>query len=168
MICQHFQKNRILGRSDPDSKAADVTRLTGSSPLIIADNTVMFIFLTKNPELRSELKEILKNYQKKIQNLDKRSQKASCPYRNRVGCHTNFDNLFPAHDQRRLSRKLIGFLLYPEFVLCHVLKVELVEMCEPAVPAPDRKMPATNSKIMGTSRHGSFCIPRCSRRFQTS
>jgi hypothetical protein len=40
--------------------------LVGSAPLIIADTAVMFIFLTKNPELRSELKEILKNYQKRI------------------------------------------------------------------------------------------------------
>ena len=75
MIYQHFQRNRVLGGSDPSSKAADVTRLTSSSPLIIADNTVMFIFLTKNPELRSELKEILKNYQKKILNLIKDPKK---------------------------------------------------------------------------------------------
>jgi len=66
MIYQHFQRNRVLGRSDPVSKAEDVTRLIGISPLIIADTTVMFIFLTKNPELRSELKGILKNYQKRI------------------------------------------------------------------------------------------------------
>jgi hypothetical protein len=66
MIYQHFQKYRTIGRSDPDSKAADVTRLIGISPLIIADNTVMFIFLTKNPDLRSELRDILKDYQKNI------------------------------------------------------------------------------------------------------
>jgi len=75
MIYQHFQRNRVLGGSDPGSKAADVTRLTSSSPLIIADNTVMFIFLTKNPELRSDLRAILKNYQKKIQNLTKDPKK---------------------------------------------------------------------------------------------
>jgi hypothetical protein len=67
MIYQHFQKYRVIGRSDPDSKAADVKRLIGTSPLIIAENTVMFIFLTKNPDLRSELREILKNYQKSVQ-----------------------------------------------------------------------------------------------------
>jgi hypothetical protein len=66
MIYQHFQRNRVTGHSDPQSKAADVTRLTGSAPLIIADTSVMFIFLTKDPELRSELREILKNYQKRI------------------------------------------------------------------------------------------------------
>jgi hypothetical protein len=75
MIYQHFQKYRVIGRSDPDSKAADVTRLIGTSPLIIADNTVMFIFLTKNPDLRSELREILKSYQKSVQNLVKDPKK---------------------------------------------------------------------------------------------
>ncbi len=68
MIYQHFQRNRVLGSTDPKSKAADVTRLIGTSPIILADTTVMFIFLTKNPELRSELKDILKNYQKRIHN----------------------------------------------------------------------------------------------------
>jgi hypothetical protein len=75
MIYQHFQRNRVLGRTDPNSKAADVTRLIGTSPLIIADTTVMFIFLTKNPELRSELKMILKNYQKRIHNSIKDPKK---------------------------------------------------------------------------------------------
>ena len=75
MIYQHFQKFRTIGRSDPNSKAADVTRLTGTPPLIIADNTVMFIFLTKNTELRTELKEILKNYQKNIHNSVKDPKK---------------------------------------------------------------------------------------------
>jgi hypothetical protein len=75
MVGQHFQKNRLFGRSDPDSKAADVIRLTSSSPLIIADNTVMFIFLTKNAQLRSELKEILKNYEKKIHSIVKDPKK---------------------------------------------------------------------------------------------
>jgi rRNA-processing protein FCF1 len=49
--------------------------LTSSSPLIIADNTVMFIFLTKNSKLRSELREILKNYEIKIQSLVKDPKK---------------------------------------------------------------------------------------------
>jgi hypothetical protein len=75
MIYQHFQRNRVFGRSDPDSKAADVTRLIGTSPLIIADTTVMFIFLTKSPELRSDLKVILKNYQKRIHNSIKDPKK---------------------------------------------------------------------------------------------
>jgi hypothetical protein len=75
MIYQHFQKFRTTGRSDPNSKAADVTRLIGASPLIIADNTVMFIFLTKNRELRTELKDILKNYQKTVHNSVKDPKK---------------------------------------------------------------------------------------------
>jgi hypothetical protein len=76
MVGQHFQKNRLFGRSDPESKASDVIRLTSSSPLIIADNTVMFIFLTKNSKLRSELREILKNYEKKIQSVVKDPKKS--------------------------------------------------------------------------------------------
>jgi hypothetical protein len=66
MIYQHFQRNRVVGGSDPNSKAAAITRFIGISPLIIADTTVMFIFLIKNPDLRSELREILTNYQKRI------------------------------------------------------------------------------------------------------
>ncbi|MCK9593029.1 MAG: hypothetical protein M0Q91_13575 [Methanoregula sp.] len=65
MIYQHFQRNQVLGSSDPHSKAAAISRFIGISPLIIADTAVMFIFLIKNPELRSELKEILKNYEKR-------------------------------------------------------------------------------------------------------
>jgi len=38
-VGQHFQKNRMFGRSDPESKAADVIRLTSSSPLIIAERS---------------------------------------------------------------------------------------------------------------------------------
>ncbi len=66
MIYQHFQRNRVVGGSDPNSKAAAITRFIGISPLIIADTTVMFIFLIKNPDLRAELREILKKYQKRI------------------------------------------------------------------------------------------------------
>ncbi len=43
------------------------------------------------------------------------------------------------------------FWLYLDFVLCHVLEIEFIEMREPAVPAPDGEMPAANCKIMGTS-----------------
>jgi len=41
-------------------------------------------------------------------------------------------------------------LFYREFVLCHVLEIELIEMGEPAVPAPDCKMPAPDREIMRT------------------
>ena len=59
-------------------------------------------------------------------------------------------NLFPP-GITALSRKLSGLQLHFEFVLCYVLEIEFIEMCEPAVPAPDGKMPATYSYIMGTS-----------------
>ena len=61
-----------------------------------------------------------------------------------------FHNLFPP-GITEVSRKLSGLLLHPDFVLCHVLEIVFIEMREPAVPAPDGKMPATYSYIMGTS-----------------
>ncbi len=36
-----------------------------------------------------------------------------------------------------------------EFILCHVLDIEFVEMRKTAVPAPDSKMPAADGYIMG-------------------
>ena len=41
-------------------------------------------------------------------------------------------------------------LFYRELVLCHILEIELIEMGEPAVPAPDGKMPAPDREIMRT------------------
>jgi hypothetical protein len=45
---------------------------------------------------------------------------------------------------------LSGIQPNPEFILSNILKVELVEMGEPAVPAPDSKMPAADDNIVGT------------------
>jgi len=41
--------------------------------------------------------------------------------------------------------------LHPDFILGHVLQIELIKMREITVPAPDRKMPATYRQVMGTS-----------------
>jgi hypothetical protein len=41
-------------------------------------------------------------------------------------------------------------------ILFHIFKIELVEMCEPALPAPDGKMPATDREIVGA---GDVAIP---------
>jgi hypothetical protein len=49
----------------------------------------------------------------------------------------------------RDQKKLSVLLLYLEFVFCHVLKIEFIEMGKPAVPAADREMPAANSYIVG-------------------
>jgi hypothetical protein len=45
---------------------------------------------------------------------------------------------------------LNGILPNPEFVFSDILEVELVEMREPAVLAPDGKMPASYDHIVGT------------------
>jgi len=68
-----------------------------------------------------------------------------------VRCPPYFITFFPLHRIAAVSRKLSVFLLHIEFVLCYVLEIEFIEMGEPAVPAPDSKMPATYSYIMGTS-----------------
>ncbi len=51
-----------------------------------------------------------------------------------------------SRDQKKLSVLLLHF----EFVFCHVLKIEFIEMGKPAVPAADREMPAANRQIVGT------------------
>jgi len=47
-------------------------------------------------------------------------------------------------------------LLHLQLILCYVLQIELIEMSEPAVPAPDGKMPAPNRKIV---RSGHMTVP---------
>ncbi|MGB8821271.1 MAG: hypothetical protein WCC68_08815 [Methanoregula sp.] len=62
MIYQHYQRRRPPAPDEPKRKFADVLTLTGAAPVIIADNTVMFLFLTKNQELYDTLTGILRNY----------------------------------------------------------------------------------------------------------
>ena len=62
MVYQYYQGRRKPGPGVPEQKYRDVLALTGAAPLIIADNTVMFLFLTKNMELRDRLAEVLRNY----------------------------------------------------------------------------------------------------------
>jgi hypothetical protein len=62
MVYQHYQRRKPPAPDEPKRKFKDVAILTGTSPIIIADNTVMFLFLTKNPELYESLTRILRNY----------------------------------------------------------------------------------------------------------
>jgi hypothetical protein len=62
MVYQHYQRRRLTAPDEPKRKFDEVSTLTGTAPLIIADNTVMFIFLTRNPELYERLTEVLRNY----------------------------------------------------------------------------------------------------------
>jgi hypothetical protein len=41
-------------------------------------------------------------------------------------------------------------------VLCHIFEIKLVEMGEPAVAAPDDKVPAADRQVMGT---GDVAVP---------
>jgi hypothetical protein len=62
MVYQHYQRRAKTSLTEPEKKAGDVKAFTGCTPLVIADNTVMFIFLTRNAELRVMLAAILRNY----------------------------------------------------------------------------------------------------------
>jgi len=62
MIYQHYQRRRLPGSDEPKRKFQDILRLTGAAPLVIADNTVMFLFLTKNLAFHDTLTEVLRNY----------------------------------------------------------------------------------------------------------
>ncbi len=62
MVYQHYQRRRLHPHDEPKKKFDELAALTGASPVIIADNTVMFLFLTKNPELHETLTGILRNY----------------------------------------------------------------------------------------------------------
>jgi hypothetical protein len=62
MVYQHYQPRKPPAPDEPKRKFNDVLTLTGATPIIIADNTVMFLFLTKNQELYDTLTGILRNY----------------------------------------------------------------------------------------------------------
>jgi hypothetical protein len=47
--------------------------------------------------------------------------------------------------------KISGAGLYWSFWIVNILEIEPVEMCKPAVPAPDRKIPATDRDIVGAA-----------------
>jgi len=62
MVHQNYLRRKLPSPSQPAQKSRQVQDLTGEPPLIIADNTVMFIFLTKDSEKREVLSAILRNY----------------------------------------------------------------------------------------------------------
>jgi hypothetical protein len=43
-----------------------------------------------------------------------------------------------------------------QLVVCHIFKIKFIEVGEPAVPAPDDKVPATDSHVVGT---GDMTVP---------
>jgi hypothetical protein len=60
----------------------------------------------------------------------------------------------PGKNPEFLSKKL--FLSGFRLVLCHIFEIKLVEMGEPAVPAPDDKVPAADRQVVGT---GTLAVP---------
>jgi hypothetical protein len=62
MVYQHYQRRRPPASDEPKRKFNEVLTLTGTAPIIIADNTVMFLFLTKDQELYETLTGVLRNY----------------------------------------------------------------------------------------------------------
>jgi hypothetical protein len=62
MVYQHYQHRKPPAPDEPKRKFNEVSTLTGATPIIIADNSVMFLFLTKNPDLYESLTRILRNY----------------------------------------------------------------------------------------------------------
>ncbi len=62
MVYQHYQRRKPPAPDEPKRKFNEVSTLTGASPIVIADNSVMFLFLTKNQELHDTLTGILRNY----------------------------------------------------------------------------------------------------------
>jgi hypothetical protein len=62
MVYQYYQRRKLPAPNQPTQKSQQVQDLTGAPPLVIADNTVMFIFLTKDKENREILSGILRNY----------------------------------------------------------------------------------------------------------
>ncbi len=67
MIYQHFPRENhgeYLNR-----RSMDLNKLTGSSPLYISDNEIIFFFLTKNDDIKIKLENILKEYNHLYSNL---------------------------------------------------------------------------------------------------
>jgi len=62
MVYKYYQRRKLPAPNQPAQKSQQVQSLTGTAPLVIADNTVMFIFLTKDKAKREILSGILRNY----------------------------------------------------------------------------------------------------------
>jgi hypothetical protein len=65
MIYQHHNRFRAKNQNFPEGIADTVHRETVVRPVCIDDNTILFLFLTKNMHLKEKLERILKEYMKK-------------------------------------------------------------------------------------------------------
>lgn len=65
MVYQHFFRDRKKYSNFPEEIASQVDDKIGQRPLWLSDNSIMFIFLTKNKELRKKLENILTMYKER-------------------------------------------------------------------------------------------------------
>jgi hypothetical protein len=65
MIYQHHYRYRTKNQNFPEFIADQVQEKIGIRPVYIDDNTIMFLFLTKNFQLKEKLERILEDYKKK-------------------------------------------------------------------------------------------------------
>jgi hypothetical protein len=65
MIYQHHNRYRTKDQNFPESIADKVHQEIGVRPVYIDDNSIMFLFLTKNTHIKEKLEGILEDYKKK-------------------------------------------------------------------------------------------------------
>jgi hypothetical protein len=66
--------------------------------------------------------------------------------------------VLPKENTTNLQKKL--FLSGLQLFFCNIFEIKFVEVSETAVPAPDNKVTAADSKVVGT---GDMAVPACSR-----
>lgn len=64
MVYQHHYRYRKKDENFPETIADNVQLEIGVRPFYIDDNSIMFLFLTKNPQLQEKLEGILEDYKK--------------------------------------------------------------------------------------------------------
>jgi competence CoiA-like predicted nuclease len=64
MVYQHFYRDRKNPHDFPEYMAALVEKQTKEKPLVISDNSIMFLFLTKDEKLKKNLEKVLNDYRK--------------------------------------------------------------------------------------------------------
>jgi hypothetical protein len=64
MVYQHFYRDRKNPTDFPTYMAALVEKQTKEKPLFISDNSIMFLFLTKDGKLKKNLGKVLNDYRK--------------------------------------------------------------------------------------------------------
>ena len=64
MVYQHFYRDRKNPTDFPAHMAALVEKQTKEKPLVISDNSIMFLFLTKDEKLKKNLGTVLNDYKK--------------------------------------------------------------------------------------------------------